>query len=134
MIGIVVELFSIVPSVILVQLFRRLESRDKQISPLRQALNKINPSLQIFADPSQNNTDEKKKKKKKRLPWWCIFLVYGLCVMLVVISIIFIIARGIEFGDTKSAKWLTSVVSGFLSSNLLIQPIKVTSFFICFES
>lgn len=37
----------------------------------------------------------------------------------------FIIARGIEFGDLKTQKWLTSLLSGFFSSILLIQPLKV---------
>ena len=58
-------------------------------------------------------------------PWWCIFVAYGLCVLLVGLSIIFIIARGIEFGDLKTQKWLISILSGFFSSILLTQPLKV---------
>jgi cbb3-type cytochrome oxidase subunit 3 len=84
-------------------------------------LYKINPSLQTFADLPQNNTNE----KKKRLPWWCIFIVYGSCIILVGISILFTIARGIEFGDLKTKQWLTSVLTGFFSSIFLTQPIKV---------
>ncbi len=40
-------------------------------------------------------------------------------------SIVLILARGIEFGDTKVHKWLTSMIVGFFSSILLSQPIKV---------
>jgi hypothetical protein len=40
----------------------------------------------------------------------------------------FIIVRGIEFGDLKTQKWLTSLLSGLFSSILLIQPIKVILF------
>ncbi len=61
-------------------------------------------------------------------PWWCIFIAYGLCAIVVGVSIVFIIARGIEFGDEKTQKWLTSVLSGFFSSILLTQPLKVTFF------
>jgi polycystin 1L2 len=66
-----------------------------------------------------------KKKKQKTLPWWFIFIAYGLSFLVVIISAIFIIARGIEFGDVKTQKWLTSSVAGFFSSILLTQPVKV---------
>ena len=50
-------------------------------------------------------------------------------------SVFLIIARSIEFGDLKTQKWLTSLVTGFFSSILFSQPIKVvclTIFFACF--
>ncbi|CAF4780373.1 unnamed protein product, partial [Rotaria sp. Silwood2] len=43
---------------------------------------------------------------------------------MIAVSILFIIARGIEFGDLKTQKWLTSILTGFFSSILLTQPIK----------
>jgi hypothetical protein len=120
-VGVIVDIFALIPSLLLVQLFRRLRSREKQIAPLRQALYKIKPNLQI------NDVDQKKNKGKcsLRFPWWFIFIAYGLCLMLVGVSIIFLIARGIEFGDEKTQKWLTSILSGFFSSILLTQPLKV---------
>ncbi len=138
----IVDLFALIPSLLLVQLFRRLRSRQKQISPLRQAMYKIKPHLQMFVEFkmksicsiffcfSQSDVDEKKSKVKSSFtfPWWCIFIAYGLCIILVGLSIIFIIARGIEFGDEKTQKWLTSILSGFFSSILLTQPLKVTFF------
>jgi hypothetical protein len=79
---------------------------------------------------SRSDVDEKKSKVKSSFtfPWWCIFIVYGLCIILVGVSILFIIARGIEFGDDKTQKWLTSILSGFFSSIFLTQPLKVTFF------
>jgi hypothetical protein len=59
------------------------------------------------------------------LPWWCVFVAYGLSFMIATLSIFFIIARGIEFGDEKVQKWLTSLIAGFFSSLFVIQPIKV---------
>jgi polycystin 1L2 len=128
----------------LIQIFRRLGSRKREIAPLREALYKIKPSLNMFVEFqneifilifclfSPNDVDEKKNKVKSSFtfPWWCIFIAYGLCIILVGLSIIFIIARGIEFGDSKTQKWLTSVLSGFFSSILLTQPLKVKG---CFE-
>jgi hypothetical protein len=113
------ELFSLIPSLFLVQVFRRLRSHRKQISSFRQALNQVKSSLQ------GNEPDEKKKMKSPlKFPWWFIFIGYGLCAILVGISIFFIIARGIEFGDLKTQQWLTSILSGFFSSIILTQPVK----------
>ncbi|CAF3969202.1 unnamed protein product, partial [Adineta steineri] len=125
-IGIIVELFALIPSLLIVQLFRRLQSRKKQISPLHQTLYKIKPEL---------NINEKQIKKKFSFPWWCIFIAYGLSILLVGLSIIFIIARGIEFGDEKTQKWLISILSGFFSSIIFTQPLKIIGlaiFFACF--
>ena len=123
-----------IPSLLLVQLFRRVRPRQthqQQVSPLRQTL------YQIKQQPIQTKNIESNKKKQSKLtfPWWCIFIAYGLSFLLAVVSIFFIIARGIEFGDLKTQKWLTSLISGFFSSILLIQPLKILSlaiFFACF--
>lgn len=80
---------------------------------------------------------EKKQKKKTRcsFPWWCLIIAYSISFLFVGMSVFLIIARSIEFGDLKTQKWLTSLVTGFFSSILLSQPIKVvclTIFFACF--
>ncbi len=61
-------------------------------------------------------------------PSWFMFIRYGSSFILFVISTFFLIVRGIEFGDLKTQKWLTSLISGFFSSILLIQPLKVNRF------
>jgi len=55
-----------------------------------------------------------------------LFIAYGLSIVIASVSIFFIIVRGIEFGDVKTQQWLTSLLSGFFSSILLIQPLKVS--------
>ncbi len=67
----------------------------------------------------------KKKRSQLTFPWWCLFIAYGLSLLIIGISMFFIIVRGIEFGDSKTQKWLTSVLTGFFSSIFLTQPIKV---------
>ena len=74
---------------------------------------------------NKGDTNGKKKKAKHTLPWWCVFIAYGLSVLVFVVSTLFIIARGIEFGDEKTRQWLVSSISGFFSSILLTQPLKV---------
>ncbi|UJR09075.1 hypothetical protein I4U23_013322 [Adineta vaga] len=119
-IGVMVELLTLIPSLFIVQFFRRIRSRQ-QTSPLRQALHKINASRAF----SESVESTRRKKQPRTLPWWCLFIAYGLSFAIIAISILFIIARGIEFGDVKTQQWLTSVLTGFFSSILLTQPIKI---------
>ena len=73
----------------------------------------------------QEELKTKKKRKRKTFPWWFLFVAYGLSFLVVGISALFIIARGIEFGDLKTRQWLTSSIAGFFSSIFLTQPLKV---------
>ena len=141
-IGIIMELFALIPSLLLVQIFRRLRPRRKAISPLREGLRQIRSTIKMFVGlkkkenvfyfrfPRQEDVEQKKNKERsgRTLPWWWIFIAYGLCVFIVGLSIVFIIARGIEFGDLKSQQWLASILSGFFSSVLLTQPLKVNQY------
>jgi hypothetical protein len=117
----VVEILSFLPSILLVQFFRHIQSRraHRQESPLRQAISQMK---------QQPMEPVKKKRSGWVFPWWCLFIAYGLSAILTVVSIFFIIVRGIEFGDLKCQKWLTSLLSSFFSSILVIQPLKVSSF------
>jgi len=133
-IGVIIELFSLIPSILIVQFFRRIRSRHQQISPLHQAFNKTKQSSKSVSNNSKSpiNRDIKKQKSPITFPWWCLFIVYGLCLILVGVSITFIIASGIEFGDLKSQKWLISILSGLFSSIFLTQPLKVEFYLMIF--
>ncbi|CAF4112645.1 unnamed protein product, partial [Adineta steineri] len=120
-IGIMVELFSLVPSIFIVQFFRRIRPR-RQISPLRQALEKIRP---LPHTNSKDKTTIKNKKKQFTFPSWCLFIAYTFSFIIIAVSIFFIIVKGIIFGDLKTQQWLTSVLTGFFSSIILTQPIKI---------
>jgi hypothetical protein len=72
-----------------------------------------------------NVSGSKTKRLRLTLPWWCLFVAYGHSFLLVGVSIFFIIARSIEFGDLITQKWLRSVVIGFFSSICFTQPLKV---------
>ncbi|CAF0785734.1 unnamed protein product [Adineta steineri] len=130
-IGIMVELFTLIPSLLIVQFFRRIRPR-RQISQLREALYKMKPSRKTS---STNAPVIKRKKSSITFPWWCLFIAYGVSLIIIAVSIFFIIIRGIEFGDVKTQQWLTSVLTGFFSSVIFTQPIKIIClaiFFICF--
>jgi hypothetical protein len=105
-VGVIVELLVLLPSLLVVQLFRRTRSRQSAPRP------------------------SNKRSTSMRLPWWCVFVSYGLCLALVALSIFFLIVRGIEFGDEKAQQWLMSLLCGFFSSILFIQPLKVIQLFL----
>ncbi|CAF1188688.1 unnamed protein product, partial [Adineta ricciae] len=129
-IGIIVELLVFIPSLCLIQFFRRIQPSRTPVSPLRQTLSQIKSIPTISSD--KPNT---KKSFRLTFPWWCLFLAYGLSFTIAFVSVFFIIVRGIEFGDLKTQKWLTSLISGFFSSILLLEPVKIcalTVFFACF--
>ena len=102
-VGIAVELLALISSLLIVQIFRRLRIRGQP-----------------------------KEKTKFTFPWWFQFIAYGFCLILVGLSMFFIIVRGIEFGDLKTQQWLTSILTGFFSSILLTQPIKIVCLVIFF--
>ncbi|CAF0795704.1 unnamed protein product [Adineta steineri] len=122
-IGFIVELLTLIPSLLLVAFFRRIRlrpSHQQQVHSLYESRFKIKPHATL-------NTMVKDDKKKSKLtfPWWCIFIAYSLSFLLAAVSIFFITVRGIEFGDLETQKWLTSLISSFFSSILLIQPMKI---------
>ena len=55
-------------------------------------------------------------------------VLYLIAAALMLTSIFFIVARGLEFGEAKSRQWLISILTGFISSIVLTQPLKVRSF------
>lgn len=121
-----VEFLSLIPSLFIVQFFRRIRSREQT-----PTLNRIQSLKRMFI----STNSMKKKQSYLTFPWWCSFIAYSLSFLIMIISIFFIIVRGIEFGDLKTQKWLTSIVTGFFSSIFLTQPIKIVClviFFICF--
>ena len=101
MIGVVVEVLSLVPSLFLVQFFRR---------------------IRVKVDQKEQNKD---KRCSIRFPWWCLYVAYGLSVVMVAVSMFFIIARGIMLGDRRIQQWLKSLVISFISSVFFTQPLKV---------
>ena len=60
-------------------------------------------------------------------PWWFKFIAYVLSYAFIAVSIFFIIVKGIEFGNEKVEKWLTSIVMSFVTSVFLVQPLQVCS-------
>ena len=67
----------------------------------------------------------KKKKKSLLLPYWCRYIGWFLCGLSIAVSVFFLWAYGIQFGDDKTRKWISSLIVSFFASILVTQPIKV---------
>ena len=70
-------------------------------------------------------TTKKSQRRNFTLPWWFKIIGYLLSFALTIVSLFFIIVTGINFGDEKCRKWLTSFLVSILTSVLLTQPIQV---------
>ncbi|XP_071105933.1 polycystin-1-like [Haliotis cracherodii] len=59
------------------------------------------------------------------LPSWCVYVAYGLSLLISVVSIIIVLLYGYQFGSEVSLKWLLSLFLAFICSALVIEPTKV---------
>ena len=124
------------PTLLLVQLFRRTKRRHTRISKIKQILKENNlQNDQIIDEEGQQPAeaeiqDKKKKKSELKFPWWFKIFAYMLSFAFAAVSLFFTIVKGIEFGDEKVQKWLTSLLISFFTSLLLTQPIQVMSIFL----
>ncbi|CAF3607443.1 unnamed protein product [Adineta steineri] len=118
------------------QLTNFVVNKDPVLS--RKELDNMRNTLMTPLPDKQNSSRiiqgelKPKKKQPMTLPWWFIFIAYSFSFVVVCVSGFFLFARGVEFGDEKTRKWLTSSVTGFFSSILLTQPVKVILFAIFF--
>ena len=100
----------IVPvNVLIVQIFRNLRPK----------------ATKVKLESSGDNVVEAKRTKEKKLPHWFIFVAYGICYLASAASIFFTLLYSIQWGKETSTEWVIAMVTSFLQSALLLQPIKV---------
>ncbi|CAF0973552.1 unnamed protein product, partial [Brachionus calyciflorus] len=148
-IGLITNLITFPPCFLLVQLFRRSKSRSIKSTQLRNILKEKSQKMErsytnygltdlnleqpeqreeteVNEDSTKSNKYKVKSKKKKLLfPWWMKIFAYILSFMFAFVSLFFTVIKGIEFGDEKVKKWLSSLAISFLTSIFLTQPIQV---------
>ena len=119
-IGIITSLIVFAPSLLLVQLFRRIKRKNTRLAKLKK----------ILKDSENVEMTQIKKKSilSLKFPWWFKIVAYLLSFAFTSVSLVFVIIKGIEFGDAQVTKWLTSLIISFLSSILFTQPLKVALF------
>ena len=137
-VGVMSNLIIFPPSFLIVFLFKKARVRTLRKSRIDDALDKQKFGNQVakserpvsantHAEKDGDDNDKKKKKKKKQLllPWWCRIIAWILCIICLFGSAFIVWSYGVQFGNEKTTKWLTSLLTSFFSSILLIQPIKV---------
>lgn len=68
---------------------------------------------------------EKKKKAGCKLPWWFVFIGWGLLVAISGISTFFTLLYGFQYGRESSIKWVITLTLSMFQSIFIIQPLKV---------
>ncbi|GIX93742.1 polycystin-1 [Caerostris extrusa] len=150
-VGVMANFIVFPPTFLMITLFRKSKLRNLRPSHITEAIKKQSKSIQeklstlsrpssahsgttlILDDISQEDESrrenrfgaQKKKKKKFLFPWWCRIIAWILAVSSIVVSCFFLWAYGVQFGDEKTKKWITSLLISFFSSILVTQPIKV---------
>ncbi|XP_054717406.1 polycystin family receptor for egg jelly-like [Uloborus diversus] len=136
-VGIVTNFLIFPPTFVMIFFFRKSRPRNLRPSRIEEALKaqrnewrKKNPTVPSEINRkkrnSKNDTEAQlyHRKKKFSLPWWCVYFGWLLAIASIGASLFFMWAYGIEFGDEKTSKWLTSLIVAFFSSVLITQPIK----------
>jgi hypothetical protein len=81
-----------------------------------------------------NDADEMilspKRHRRFGLPWFFVFIGWGLCIATICVSIFFIWAYAVSFGNDITYKWLSSTIFSFFAAVLIIEPLKVFHFLI----
>ncbi|XP_071043251.1 location of vulva defective 1-like [Parasteatoda tepidariorum] len=132
-VGVLSNLMIFPPTFLMIFFFRK--SRPKNLRPSRIEEAVKQQRSEWKKKPSANKERKNKKsdaeaqtchrKKRFSLPWWCVYFGWFMVAISIGASLFFMWAYGIEFGDEKTSKWLTSLVVSFFSSLLVTQPIKI---------
>ncbi|XP_023236367.1 uncharacterized protein LOC111635594 [Centruroides sculpturatus] len=139
MVGVISNFVVFPPSFLMIFFFRKSRPRRLRPSRIEEALKKQREAWEtecgeMSANAGRGNSkplDESaikeriKRKRKFTLPWWCVVFGWFFVFASIGVSIFFLWAYGIQFGNVKTSKWLTALVISFFSSVLLTQPIKI---------
>ena len=68
------------------------------------------------------------ENSKFALPFWCSYIGWILTIVCIFVSVFFLLAFGIIFGNDVVYKWLTAFLISFFTSFFIFEPIKVIIF------
>jgi len=122
-IGIQSSIIVIPPSMLIIEIFRRLRpKKDSTSSGLHNVAEEDSNSTTITQ--KQQNCEKSKKKRLFMLPnsfqYFAYFLVFACSVSSALICFFY----SMMWGPRKSEEWLDSMFTGFFQSILIIQPMK----------
>ena len=96
-IGIMTSLIVFIPSLLLVQLFRRIKRKNTRLTKLKKILkDSEKTSILTYVESPQK---QKKRIFSLKFPWWFKIVAYLLSFTFTGVSLVFVIIKGIEFGN-----------------------------------
>ena len=107
------------------------EEDNEDDSYLNDASTSQTESRQASAQSRRSNfsavldSSHSETRVKFFLPFFCAYIGWFLCLFCIGVSIFFLWAYGITFGNNTLYKWLTSFVISFFTSFLIFEPLKV---------
>ncbi|EDV28218.1 uncharacterized protein TRIADDRAFT_53596 [Trichoplax adhaerens] len=137
------------PSFMMVQFFRLSRPKptkqgnsnhlEQQNKPARPIVRKESTKVKLIrcrtgeqSDQSCNKLQSFDDSEEKgcfkldiSLPWWCLYLGWGLIVISCGVGTAFTLFYGLSFGSELCLQWLASLTISILQSILILQPIKV---------
>ncbi|XP_069125495.1 polycystin-1-like protein 2 [Argopecten irradians] len=124
-----ISFMSIVISAIPVFLMTVLFQKSKKKSIIKEMDEKAVTKFANLPDIAQ--VDEYSRRRSVGdemvflLPYWCVYVGWGLAVCSVLLSGFFVMLYSMEWGKTKSENWLLCFLFSFVESVLITDPIKV---------
>ncbi|CAG0890374.1 unnamed protein product [Darwinula stevensoni] len=123
-VGMMANLIIFPPSFLIVFLFRKSRPRKLRPSRIDRALD-LDGRPQYISSGGVEQSKKMRRKKRFSLPWWFVVLAWLLVIVCIAVSVFFVWAYGIQFGNEKTCKWATSLVTSFFSSVLIVEPLKI---------
>ena len=125
-IGLQSSIIIIPVNVALVQIFRNLRPKEKKEKNDNNKFEGIEDEQPSFDEVKESTAPQGK------LPHWFLYVAYFICYITSATCIFFTLLYSIQWGQTVSTEWVIAMVTAFLQSVLLLQPIKVVLMAIVF--
>jgi hypothetical protein len=138
--GLMLNLLTFPIIFLIVFLFKYSKPRSLRENRILRAMmeNNNDQDIQSISDDTSSDTESRQAstrsvpstsysplQEKFSLPFFCSYIGWFLALFSIAVSIFFLWAYGIAFGNDQVFKWLTSFVISFFTSFLIFEPIKV---------
>ncbi|XP_068216780.1 polycystin-1-like protein 2 [Palaemon carinicauda] len=160
-VGMISNLITFPPTLIIIQLFRKASPKFKRVSRIQKAMEKQKEAKRKEAErknllkqtatldvsrvaedaevpkigqPEQLAEPAVKRKKQKSFPWWTLYIAWIVAILSIGAGAFFTFAYGVTFGEELTKKWLGALLVSFFSSVLFTQPIKVILMAVIFSA
>ena len=119
------SLITIPPVLTCITMFRRAKVKKEKVSRSRSQSVSNTHGVNPVAGTNVEENSSGRGCSGIMLPWWAIYIGYGLNLVMVLVCGFFTILYSFEFGKERSNKWLLELCLSFVENILIIQPIKV---------